>query len=57
MAISFADDASEMFASNLEIYIKTKVSLEQVVSPLRTTVNGEKVNEILKNLRSDLPVR
>lgn len=57
VAISFTDNASEMFASNLEIYIKTKVTLEQVVSPLETTVNSEKVSEILKNLRSDLPVQ
>lgn len=57
MAISFAEDTSEMFASNLEIYIKTKVSLEQMISPLKTTVNSEKVSEILKNLRSDIPVQ
>jgi DNA polymerase-3 subunit beta len=56
MAMAFSEDASEMFASNLEIYIKTKVSPEQILSPFKTTVNSEKIAEILRNLRPDAPI-
>ena len=57
MAMAFSEDESEMFASNLEIYIKTKVNPEQVIAPFKTTVNSEKIAEILRNLKPDAPVK
>ena len=56
-AMVFAEDTSEIFATNLEVYIKTKVNLLQVTSPIKTTANAEKISDIIKNLRSDQPVQ
>lgn len=56
-AMVFTEDTSEIFATNLEVYIKTKVNLLEVTSPIKTTANAEKISDIIKNLRSDQPVQ
>lgn len=46
---------SELYASNLEIYVKSKIKPD-VIQPIKTTVKAEKLYEILKNMRTDTPV-
>ena len=46
---------SELYTSNLEIYVKSKIN-PNVIQPIRTTVKAEKLYEILKNMRTDTPV-
>lgn len=56
VALIIDQGTSEIYATNLELYVKCKILPDQLESPFSTTVNAEKLNDILRNLRQDIPV-
>ena len=55
-ALTASPDNSEIYATNLRIFIKSKFTPDSLLSPLSVTLSAEKLSEILRNLRSDVPV-